>query len=600
MNKAINNILETQASNHPDTIAVLGLDKKPCTYQDLFNQAQYTIKYLRAMGIGRNDPVAIVLPNGPLMAVAFLSIASSAASAPLNPAYTTTEFEFYLKDLKAKAVVIEVGSNSPVVSVARQLDIPIISLAPQTNGATGLFSIYGEYDLDEAIFPDQVRPSDIALILHTSGTTSRPKMVPLTQKNLCRSAENIHQTLNLTTKDCCLNIMPLFHIHGLMAAVMATITAGGSIVCTPGFYAPRFFEWMDRFKPTWYTAVPTMHQAILKLALDNHETIQTSNLRFIRSSSASLAPNLMDKIENTFGVPMIEAYGMTEAAHQMASNPLPPSKRKPGSVGLPAGPKIAIMHEALPTLLPKGTTGEIVIRGENVTLGYLNNPEANADSFTKGWFRTGDQGYLDHDGYLFISGRLKEIINRGGEKISPREVDEILLSYPGILQAVTFSVPDESLGEDIAAAVIVQDELLTEGEVKTYLSDKLAPHKIPNKIIILDEIPKGPTGKIQRIGLAQKLGLDLIAQEKPQVKPAYTPPATDIEVKISDVWKKNLDIVEVGLHDQFRDIGGDSMLATLIHQELEHVFGISISLVELFSATTIFEQSELIESLKDK
>ena len=597
MTGTILDLLRTQSVNQPEAEVILDVDHNALSFQQLFKTAELTISRLRSMGIGRNDPVAIVLPNGPLMAIAFLSIASGAASAPLNPSYSASEFEFYLTDLNAKAVVIDADSNSPVIQIAQELNIPIIRIELQENDTSCLLNIFGQIPHSIQIDLDAAKPTDIALILHTSGTTSRPKMVPLTQKNLCTSADNIRQTLHLTAEDRCLNIMPLFHIHGLMAAVLATIKAGGSLVCTPGFYAPRFFGWIDTFHPTWYTAVPTMHQAILSRAQDNLAIIQKSSLKFIRSSSASLAPNVMKDIEDTFGVPMIEAYGMTEAAHQMASNPLPPERRKPGSVGLPAGPEIAIMHEDRSTFLPNGATGEIVIRGNNVTLGYLNNPEANTKSFAKGWFRTGDQGYLDEEGYLFISGRLKEIINRGGEKISPREVDEMLLSHPGILQAVTFSVPDESLGEDVAAAVIVQDDHLSELEIKTYLSDKLAPHKIPNQIVILDEIPKGPTGKIQRIGLAQKLDLEHVTIKHSTEKQVYVAPETEIEKKIADVWRKNLEISEIGLHDPFRAVGGDSMLATLIHQDLEHIFGVSISLIELFSAATVSAQAKLVEEL---
>jgi oxalate---CoA ligase len=390
--------------------------------------------------------------------------------------------------------------------------------------------------------------------------------------------------------------MPLFHIHGLMAAVLASITAGGSIICSPGFYAPRFYDWIKRNNPTWYTAVPTMHQVILNRAQENLENIKNSSLRFIRSSSASLPPNIMEDIESTFGVPVIEAYGMTEAAHQMASNPLPPQVRKPGSVGLPAGPEIAIMDEDQSTLLPQGEIGEVVIRGDNVTLGYINNKQANQQSFTDGWFRTGDQGYLDSDGYLYLTGRLKEIINRGGEKISPREVDEVLLKHPGVEQVVTFGIPDETLGENVAAAVVLTNPSITDQELIQYAAAHLANHKIPNQIIILDEIPKGPTGKLQRIGLAEQLGFGKLSMRKNDKKTIFKAPQTKNEKLICNIWQKILDIPKIGINDDFRQIGGDSMLATLIHVEIEAIFGITISLIKLFAARTVYEQSKFIEA----
>ena len=350
-------------------------------------------------------------------------------------------------------------------------------------------------------------PDDVALVLHTSGTTSRPKIVPLSQRNVCASACNIRDILSLTPADRGLSIMPLFHIHGLIGSVLSTLCAGGSVFCTPGFNALKFFAWMDEAKPTWYTAVPTMHQAILTRAANNREVIARHPLRFIRSSSSSLPPQVLHELERVFNAPVLESYGMTEASHQMTSNPLPPRPHKPGTVGIAAGLEVAIMDEN-GKLLGPDATGEVVIRGPNVTNGYENNPQANAEGFTNGWFRTGDQGVLDAEGYLTITGRLKEIINRGGEKISPREVDEVLMDHPAIQQVVTFAMPHPKLGEDVAAAVVLREGKSTnEKEIREFAAKRLADFKVPRKILILEEIPKGATGKLQRIGLAQKLGL---------------------------------------------------------------------------------------------
>jgi acyl-CoA synthetase (AMP-forming)/AMP-acid ligase II len=301
--------------------------------------------------------------------------------------------------------------------------------------------------------------------------------------------------------------MPLFHIHGLIAATLSTMTAGGFISCTPGFNAMKFFGWMKDIRPSWYTAVPTMHQAILTRADRNADIIRDVPLRFVRSSSASLPLPVFRALEETFRCPVIEAYGMTEASHQMASNLLPPGSRKPGSVGVAAGPEVAIMGED-GALLSRGATGEIVIRGENVTPGYQNNPKANAENFVNGWFRTGDQGVMDEDGYLTISGRLKEIINRGGEKVSPREVDDVLLEHPAVDQAVTFALPHDKLGEEVAAVIVLKEgAAATAAEIREHAGKTLAGFKVPREIIFMAEIPKGATGKLQRIGLAQKLGL---------------------------------------------------------------------------------------------
>ena len=491
------------ASGRDDAIAIAAHEAKPLTYAGLRSVIHRTQRSLNELGIGRSDRVAIVLPNGPEMATAFLGVASATASAPLNPAYRQDEFEFYLEDLNAKALIIEAGSESPAIDAAERLGVALITLAPE--GPAGAFRLLGS-EVGAAAEPGPAEPDDAALILHTSGTTSRPKIVPLTQANIWTSARNIAAALELSADDRALNIMPLFHIHGLIAGLSAPLSRGGAVFCTPGFNALKFFAEMEEAKPTWYTAVPTMHQAILMRAVRHREIIARHRLRFVRSSSSSLPPTVIGELEAAFRCPVIEAYGMTEATHQMASNPLT-GVRKPGSVGLAAGPEIAIMDEA-GALLSRGEIGEVVIRGENVTAGYENNAKANSDAFVNGWFRTGDQGVIDTDGYLTLTGRLKEIINRGGEKISPREVDEALMGHPAVLQAIAFAVPHPMLGEDVGAAVVLREGLTaTEQELGAFLSERLAAFKTPRKILFLAEIPKGATGKLQRIGLAQKLGL---------------------------------------------------------------------------------------------
>ena len=500
----LSELLAARADAAPDAPALLAEGREPLTYAGLLRLAETTVLALNRFGVGRNDRVGIVLDNGPCAASSFVAVASAATAAPLNPGYRQEEVEFYLDDLDAKALIVADGSESAAVAAAQKLGTPILWLKEE--GPAGSFVLEGEpTGAPEA--PGFAQADDVGLVLHTSGTTARPKIVPLTQTNLCASAGNIAATLRLTPADRCLNIMPLFHIHGLMGATLSSLSAGAAVVCTPGFHAMRFFGWLEEFRPTWYSAVPTMHQAILARAPRNREIAEKAKLRLIRSSSAALPPQVLADLEATFGCPVVESYGMTEAAHQMASNPLPPAPRKPGSVGPAAGPEIAVMNDA-GAFLAQGERGEVVIRGRNVTPGYDKNPDANVKAFTDGWFRTGDQGYLDGDGYLVITGRLKEIINRGGEKISPREVDEVLLDHPAVQQAVTFGMPHPKLGEEIGAAVVLKDgAAATEKEIREFVGTRLADFKTPRKVLILDEIPKGPTGKIQRIGLAEKLGL---------------------------------------------------------------------------------------------
>jgi oxalate---CoA ligase len=500
------------AAGKDEAVAVAGHAAPPMTYAALRALVDRTGVKLNELGVGRGDRVAIVLPNGPEMATAFLCVAAAAAAAPLNPAYREDEFAFYLGDLAAKALIVEAGSESAALEAAQKLGVGLITLMPEAGA--GAFRLCGDPvdavgDRVGRAQRARLQPAeadDVALILHTSGTTSRPKIVPLTGANIWTSARNIALSLDLSERDRALNVMPLFHIHGLIAGLAAPLSRGGAVFCTPGFNALKFFADMEEAKPTWYTAVPTMHQAILSRAGRNKEIIARHPLRFIRSSSASLPPKVIGELEAAFHAPVIEAYGMTEAAHQMAANPLK-GVRKPGSVGIAAGPEIAIMDDH-GRLLGRGEMGEVVIRGENVTSGYENHPKANAEAFVDGWFRTGDQGVIDAEGYLTLTGRLKEIINRGGEKISPREVDEALMDHPAVLQAVAFAVPHAMLGEDVAAAVVLREGAsATERELHAFVGQRLAAYKTPRKIVLLAEIPKGATGKLQRIGLAQKLGL---------------------------------------------------------------------------------------------
>jgi acyl-CoA synthetase (AMP-forming)/AMP-acid ligase II len=395
------------------------------------------------------------------------------------------------------------------VDVAVKLSIPIARLKLEPERGAGAFTLLFDdaSKATPAAHPGFAGADDVALVLHTSGTTSRPKIVPLAQRNVVASAQNVARSLGLKKGDRALNIMPLFHIHGLVAGLLASMSVGAEVSCSPGFNALKFFGWMGETHPTWYTAVPTMHQAILTRAARSLEIIRANPLRLIRSSSSAMPPQVIRELEETFGAPLVEAYGMTEAAHQMASNPLPPGVRKPGTVGKAAGPEVCILDGGGQPAAP-GVTGEIAIRGTNVMSGYENNPKANTEAFTNGWFRTGDQGVMDDEGYVTITGRLKEIINRGGEKISPREVDEVLLDHPAVQQCLTFALPHDKLGEDVGAVVVLREGMAaTEDELRAFAGKRLADFKVPRKVLFRAEIPKGATGKLQRIGLAQKLGI---------------------------------------------------------------------------------------------
>jgi len=581
-------------AGRPHDVAVAAPGRPALTYRALRDHVQRTVCSLNALGIGRNDTVAIVLPDGPELACAFLGTAAAAGAAPLNPAYRANDYRFYLSDLGARALLTS-GADSSASAIADELRIPVLRVSHDVSQPAGSFTISGE-GAGPARNDGFAGAHDVALALHTSGTTARPKMVPLTQANVAASAHHIVSTLRLSRADRCLNVMPLFHIHGLVAGVLASLAAGGSVVCAPGLNALQFFRWLSEARPTWYTAVPTMHQAVLAQVERHRAIVDKVRLRFIRSSSAALPVAVMRRLEQAFDAPVIESYGMTEAAHQMTSNPLPPAVRKPGTVGRAAGPEVEIMGPD-GSLLPAGMAGEVVIRGPNVTAGYRNNAEANAQAFRAGWFRTGDQGVMDEEGYLTITGRLKEIINRGGEKVAPKEIDDALMAHAGVFAAAAFPLPHPTLGEEIAAAVVpAKRGGVSEAALTQFLAGRLPGFKIPRRLVFVDDIPKGPTGKIQRHELAAALGLNAVLADTPAAASAAGRAPTALEASLQALWAETLGVPGVGLHDDFFLLGGDSLQAVQLALAVQETLGHSLAPSALIESGTVAEMAALIES----
>jgi acyl-CoA synthetase (AMP-forming)/AMP-acid ligase II/acyl carrier protein len=597
----INELLHAGAVDRGRSIALEDVDRSGMSFERLDDLTRQVAAQLAASGVRRTHRVAIVLPNGPAMATSLLGVMRVATAAPLNPGLTRSEHAFYLRDLDARLLVVAERDRSEASAAAAELGVPVVTVVTGAAGEISLswpggseVSSWGDAESDDP----EATATDIALVLHTSGTTAKPKIVPLSHENLCRSAHNVAASLELRSADRCMNVMPLFHIHGLVASVLASLSAGSSVVCTPGFEAARFFDWFETARPSWYSAVPTMHQAILARADTSRcEMVARSDLRLVRSSSASLPPSVSTQIEERFGVPVIEAYGMTEAAHQMASNPLPPQERKPGSVGRAAGPEIAIA-DADGRMLAPTEIGEVVIRGSNVMSGYDGVANRSAHFFGDGWFRTGDQGYLDADGYLFLTGRLKEIINRGGETIAPRAIDEALLEHPDVAQAVAFAVPDPTLGEEVAAAVVVTGGV-TEVDLQDFLSDRLSWARLPKRIILLDEIPKGATGKVQRIGLAAQLGVSSVRRPADAAIVDADDQASSATVEqVAALWREVLELDEVSLDAAFLEAGGDSVSAVSLALRVEAEFAVDLPLMAFFDAPTVRRQAALVDELR--
>lgn len=492
--------------------AVLGApDREDLSLRELLARLDGVARTLGAAGVRRGHCVAIAAPNGPEAAVAFLAVTAGldCVAAPLNPASRQAELEFTLRDTGASVFLVEASLASPesaFLGAADAVGVPVFVLLPEPGGPAGAFTL--ERRDGRPVRGERVGdgPDPVALFLHTSGTTSRPKLVPLTQKNLSVSTVNVVKSLGLTPGDTCLNVMPLFHIHGLVASLLASLASGGRAFCAPGFQAHRFFRWLEASAATWYTAVPSIHQAVVARGGRNREVAERTPLRFIRSCSAALPGTVQDGLESVFSVPVISAYGMTEASHQISTT-FPGVSARRGSVGWAGATEVAVLDgEGRP--VPAGTPGEVGIRGAAVTAGYHANPEANRDAFVEGFLRTGDEGVLDAGGELTLLGRLKEIINAGGEKVSPFEVEEALLAHPHIAAAVAFALPSRTLGEAPAAAVVLGEGTeTTPEEIRRFVAARLSGFKVPRKVVVVAEIPKGPTGKPQRIGLAARLGL---------------------------------------------------------------------------------------------
>ena len=566
--------------------AIVAPGRSTLTYSQLRRQAADVVAALNAAGIGRHDRVALLLPEGPDLAVAILAIAAGTSIAPLNPAATTGELEFVLGALKVHALVVAAQIDSPVMDLAAERGIAVFELSPMADAEAGRFTLAGPHRSRPAR-GGWAEPGDIAVLLHTSGTTERQRLVPLTHTNLFASALAVSEVLGLTATDRCLNLMRMFH-SSFIGNLLASLTAGGSVVCAPGIQASRFFAWIEECCPTWSMATPTTYRAILDRASAHRDVITGCPLRFVRSGAAPLSVEVEAELEAVFGVPVIQGYGMTEASPVLTTTPLPPRPRKPGSVGVAVGATVAILGED-GRLLPSDAEGEVVARGPNLMHGYVADEVATRQAFTPdGWFRTGDLGYLDADGYLFLTGRLKELINRGGEKVSPGEVEAALLEHPAVAEAVAFALPDLRLGEEVAAAVVLLDGCAaTDQELRAFASERLTYQKLPRRILFVPELPTGPTGKPLRIGLAQTLGL--APPPLPELTPedGFVPPRTPLEGLVAGIWQEVLGLGQVGAEDDFLALGGDSVLAAQVVARLREALGVAIPMVTFFQTPTV-------------
>ena len=586
----IGGLLEFYARKTPGAPALLAPGRPALSYGALGVSIRQLVGTLRDLGIAPADRVAVALPRGADSALALIAVASGCACVPVNPELTSDELQRYFSELKLAALLTRADINSASRDAARALDIAVIDFVPGPVGDLGGCAFVGPA-IGAANPSGAPRGDDDAFILLTSGTAARPKMVPLTHHNVCLSAYNAGHLLSLTSHDRLLNVLPLFHAHGLISGLLTALAAGSSVICTDGFDASSFFGWMRELQPTWYTAVPAIHRALLTAAEADPDRARSSSLRVIRSASASLAPALLRGLEATFGVPVLETYGMTEAASQVAANPF--ELRKAGSVGRAAGPEIAIMDQAGRTLA-SGAHGEIMLRGPNMSRGYYNDDAATQAAFRKGWFRTGDLGYLDEDGYLFIVGRIKDIINRGGQKVSPLEVEEVLLSHPAVLEAGVFAVPHEKLGENVAAVVVLRPNAeVTSDQLRRFARKRLAPYKVPSLIRSVAALPKGASGKVKRNALAELIAT---AHSRDEIRL----PRNAMETELAEIWAGLLELPQVGADQDVFALGADSLAVTQMRSRLRERYNVDFSFEDIFDCPTVAALAARIDTAANR
>ena len=550
-------LLRSRAAILPDGIAMEQPGLPPRSHAALLTRVEGLARHLACARPGVARPrIGIVLPNGAALSETLLAATVVGAALPFNPAYTRPEFESYFAETGIDLLVTEGDFASPAQQTARDLGISILKLDRLPAAPPAI-------DLP---LPD---PDDTAMVLLTSGSTGRAKRVPLTHRNVCTSARDVSLSLRLTPADRCLSMWELYHVGGLVDLLLAPLHSGGTVIATPGFEAARFFDLLNRCRPTWYQAVPTALGELALMAQRDGIALHGSSLRFLRSVAAALSPALMAEIEALFGVPVLTTFGMTEASPLICSTGFAAEDRVPGSVGRSCGTEIGIFDDRWQRQGPD-IEGEVAIRGPNVFHGYEADPAANAAAFRDGWFRTGDLGRLDGSGRLFLTGRIKELVNRGGEKVNLREVDDALLAQPAVFEAAAFPIPHRTLGEDVAAAVVLRPgAAASEVEIRAALSTRLATFKIPRRILFVSALPRNAVGKIDRRQLAADM---LVALEAHPVGPEPAAPTSQAEARIAAIWAQELNLPSVGLDDDFVLLGGDSLAGLRVLLAVEAAF----------------------------
>jgi oxalate---CoA ligase len=572
------------AETQPDQPALVSSGFAPLSYRELQHQIDAVRSTLRRAGFGQQARIAIAMPNGPQAALAIVAVSCSAVSVPFNPRQTFPEFARCLATVRPDAVLLIKGDDSVARQAAETGGVTIVE-AVQANTGFLAFDIDGPSTVEVASDePDASDPEALAFIFQTSGTTAEPKLIPFSHRNMLAAAIMLQTWYNLAPQDCCLSVSPLFYSHGLKVTVFTPLLTGGTVAFPMDASKFNYSEWFGRLKPTWYSAGPTLHRLVFDQIKSRAGAIADSSLRFVVSGGAPLPRDILDGLQHLLSVPVVEQYGTSEAA-VVASNAPPPGRSKPGTCGVPWPDTVRIVSEDGRPVSSR-EKGEILLGGPSLISGYLDAPELNRASFVGGRFRTGDIGSFDEDGFLTLHGRKSDLINRGGEKISPAEIDEALMSHPAVLEAAVFAVPHVRLGEDVVAAVVLRDGMtVTSVELRMYLQERVTTFKIPRRIVFRKQLPKGTTGKVLRRRLTESW--KQVAERATRGDTDNKSADNELVKELTNLWERLLKVSPLSPDDDFFERGGDSLLAMYMLAELEWRTGLTIPGSILFEATTI-------------
>lgn len=571
----INELLAVSVRAFPNVPAILAPDRACLTYAALGRQLDDTAHALAQAGYGGGSRIAVALPDGPESTVAVLAVCGCAKCAPLSPDLDEDALYRLIVAMRIDALIAPENADSSAVRAAREAGAAIIELRSSSPAPAGTFALAAPPGRSVvAVQPPDL--DDIALVTHTSGTTSAPKIVPHTHRRIAEAARARVELGRVTRADRSLLMTPVSNLTSIRRVILPPLVMGGSVVCIADFDTARFIDWLEEFAPTHYMASVATQIAILE-ELERRLRPARHSLRFTLSGGASLPPNVQIRLERALGVPVIQAYGMTETGN-IAQAPLPPERAPAGSAGRPTNVEIVIANET-GGMLGVDELGEIMVRGPEIFDGYEDNPEANAAAFREGWFRTGDLGRIDRDGFLFLAGRIKDVINRGGAKVAPAEVENVLALHPQVAQAAAFALPHPTLGEDLAAAVVLRrDWSVSEDELREFARAHLAAFKIPTRIVMVAELPRGSFDKVKRAELA------LLAEE--QLRQEFVPPRDPLEAAVAKIFAEVLDLERVGVLDNFFQLGGDSLRGMRAIAHVQSLFAVDIRIEAIFRQPT--------------